>query len=470
MGSVLEREGGFFMRWRTVGRVGVTALVGLLVPVAVAAVGIARATDEIYTPRDATAPPIPINIAPPTYDRGKPTAVVVLGSEGANVADVLAPYEVLAETGGFNVYTVAEQSQPVPLTGGVDLIPDLTFKQLEEHLPGTPDVIVMPQIPEAGEPTAAPIVEWLQQQRANGDPLLVSVCVGAEVLAQAGLLDGRPATSHWLGLIGHRRYYPAVRWQDGVRYVDDGDVITSAGVLSGVDGALRVVERMLGEPAARQAARAVDWPDYSPGGPAPIPRYRLAPADVVGLLSASYRWDRPTMGVLLTDGVGEIELASAFRPYTEFSYLTRPVAVTADGQPIRSRHGLTFVPRADLSTAAPRLDRLVVPGADAARHADANGLSLPERLAPIYLHDQPGFGFDAALRDIARTWDVATAHWVAKTLQYPGTSPQLSGAAWPWILTLRPILIAAAAVGATLIIQFLFRRRRGDIDATTHRS
>ena len=78
------------MRWRTVGRVAVTALVGLLVPVAVAAVGIAGATGEIYTPRDASAPPVPVDIAPATYDRGKPTAVVVLGSEGANVADVLA--------------------------------------------------------------------------------------------------------------------------------------------------------------------------------------------------------------------------------------------------------------------------------------------------------------------------------------------------------------------------------------------
>ena len=78
------------MRWRTVGRVAVTALVGLLVPVAVAAVGIAGATGEIYTPRDASAPPVPVDIAAATYDRGKPTAVVVLGSEGANVADVLA--------------------------------------------------------------------------------------------------------------------------------------------------------------------------------------------------------------------------------------------------------------------------------------------------------------------------------------------------------------------------------------------
>jgi putative intracellular protease/amidase len=393
--------------------------------------------------------------------------VVVLGSAGANAADVLAPYEVLAGTGAFNVYTVAARRGPVPLTGGLDLVPDLTFEQLSDRLPGgTPDVIVVPQLPGAGEPSTAPVVEWLQQQRADGDPLLVSVCTGADVLASAGLLDGRPATSHWLGLIGLRGDHPAVRWQDGVRFVDDGDVITTAGVLSGVDGALRVIERMLGPAAAGQAARAVRWWDYVPGEAAPIPRSRPAPADVVGLLSAGYRWDRPSMGVLLTEGVGEIELASAFRPYTELSYLARPVAVTVDGQPIRSRHGLTFAPRAELDTAAPELDGLVVPGADAARHAAADGLALPARLAPVYLHERPGFAFDGALRDIARTRDVATARWVAKTLQYPTTDPELSGAAWPWALTLRPLLIAVAAVGAAaLTVRLLRRRQRAPVAA-----
>jgi hypothetical protein len=84
----------------------------------------------------------------------------------------------------------------------------------------------------------------------------------------------------------------------------------------------------------------------------------------------------------------------------------------------------------------------VVPGANAARRAVADGLSLPEGLAPVYLHRQPGFAFDAALGDIAGTRDVATARWVAKTLQYP-TDPQLAGPAWPWTLTLRPILLFA---------------------------
>jgi putative intracellular protease/amidase len=403
------------------------------------------------------------SVAAPAHDPGRPTVVILLGPEGANAADVLAPYEVLAATGAFNLYTVAPQRQPVPLTGNLDLIPDLSLAQLDQRLPSGPEVIVVPQLSEVAAglpPSVAPVIAWLQRQRAQGDPLLVSVCVGAQVLAEAGLLDGRPATSHWLGLIGLRRNYPAVRWTDGVTYVDDGDLITTAGVLSGVNGALRVIERMLGQAAAAKAARAVHWPAYSPGGPAPIQRSRPAPPDLVGLLSAGYRWDRPTMGVLLTDGVGETELAAAFRPYTELSYLARPVAVTTDGRPVRSRHGLTFAPRAELAGAAPELDRLVVPGAEVARRAVADGLALPEGLAPVYLHQQPGFAFDGALRDIARTRDVATARWVAKTLQYPTTDPRLAGPAWPWALALRPILLAATTVAAVLGIQFLRRRRR----------
>jgi hypothetical protein len=86
-------------------------------------------------------------------------------------------------------------------------------------------------------------------------------------------------------------------------------------------------------------------------------------------------------------------------------------------------------------------------------------LRCPRGWPPVYLHQRPGFAFDAALGDIARTRDVATARWVAKSLQYPTSDPPLSGPAWPWALTLRPVLLAAAAVAAVLGIQFLGRRR-----------
>jgi transcriptional regulator GlxA family with amidase domain len=151
------------MRWRTVRRVAATVFVGLPAAGAVAAAGIAGATGE------------------------------------ASAVDVLAPYEVLASTGAFNLYTVAPQRQPVPLTGGLDLVPDFGLGQLDQRLPTGPEVIVVPQlseVPSGLPPSVAAIVQWLRRQRAQGDPLLVGVCVGAEVLAKAGLLDGRPATSH----------------------------------------------------------------------------------------------------------------------------------------------------------------------------------------------------------------------------------------------------------------------------------
>jgi transcriptional regulator GlxA family with amidase domain len=195
----------------------------------------------------------------------------------------------------------------VPLTGNLDLVPDLSLGQLGQRLPTGPEVIVVPQLSEVASglpPSLGPVIAWLQRQRAQGDRLLVSVCVGAEVLAEAGLLDGRPVTSHWLGLIGLRRNYPQVGWQDGVTYIDDGDLISTAGVLSGVHGALRVVERLVGPAAAAQAAQAVAWPAYSPGRAAPIQRSRPAPADLVALLSAGYRWDRPTMGSCSPTGLG----------------------------------------------------------------------------------------------------------------------------------------------------------------------
>jgi hypothetical protein len=82
-------------------------------------------------------------VTAPAHDPAKPTAVIVLSLQGTNIADVSAPYEVLADTGAFNLYTIAERREPVPLTGGVDLVPDMSFTQLNDRLRGAPDVIIL---------------------------------------------------------------------------------------------------------------------------------------------------------------------------------------------------------------------------------------------------------------------------------------------------------------------------------------
>jgi putative intracellular protease/amidase len=245
------------------------------------------------------------------HDPAKPTAVVVLGALGAEGADVLAPYEVLAATGRFNLYTVGPARRPVPLIGGLDLMPDLTFDELTGRLGGAvPDLVVVPQLADTGEPTSAPVTDWLRGQAARGTQLL-SICTDAGVLASADLLDGHPATAHWLRLPGLESRYPDVQWVRGQRVVDDGDIVSTAGILSGIDGTLHVVERFFGAGVAADAAAAVGWQHYGTGAPAPVTLGSSLP-DPVAIVNAGYRWNPATIGVVLTEGVGEIELVSVF--------------------------------------------------------------------------------------------------------------------------------------------------------------
>ncbi|KRE21282.1 DJ-1/PfpI family protein [Agromyces sp. Soil535] len=425
-------------------RTVVLVLAALALPAALGAPTVIGTLTALNAPRTDGASPPPALVA---HDPSKPTAVVVVGDRGAVVSDTLAPYEILATTGEFNVYTVASDSHPVPLTGGLDLVPDLTFAGLENLLGGSADVVVVPAMPDVGQPTTKPVTDWLATQ-ANGGALLLSVCNGAGVLASAGLLDGRQATAHWLRIDEFERRYPPVDWVRGTRYVDDGDVISTAGILSGIDGTLRVVERLIGADAAADAAEAIGWPHHHPGGPARMQQADLEASDAVAAFNILFGWDRPTTGVLLTDGVGEIELASVFDTYGQ-SLAFGTVAVGTG--PVRSRHGLTFVPR---TKTADGLDRLVVPGTT--EHAAIAG---PE---PVHPHHAPGFPYDGVLQDLARTTDVATALWTAKVLEYPVDGLALSGPAWPWTETLRPIGLAVLGVLAALGVLALIRggRRR----------
>ncbi|MFI6291172.1 DJ-1/PfpI family protein [Nonomuraea sp. NPDC050790] len=438
----LHHEHRLGTRW--LGRTGVV-LIALMLPAAVSGVNTAGKFAGLYAARaDA------VTVAPAgnqaRHDPAKPTVALVVSGSGANAGDLLGPYEVLAGTGRVNTYVVSPGARLVPLTGGLDLVPDLTFDELDRLLKERGDTLDAVVVPALNHPAELDrIAAWLRGQAAAG-ALAVSVCAGARTLAAAGLLDGRPATSHWWRLPELRADYATVGWVSGRRYVDDGEVITTAGVLSGIDGGLRVLERLVGMDAAGEAARRVHWRHYTPGASGPIPVSSWEPADVaVVALNSSYQVGPSDIGVRLVAGTGELELAAAFASYTEQTMIGRTVAV-GEG-PIRSRHGLTFVPRA---RNAGGLDRLLVPGTAAPRR----------EAGAVYLHTGAEFAFDPVLRDIARTYDVPTARWAAKTLEYPVLDVDLRGSGWPWPAT--TVALALLLVGAALAIGggWVLRRRR----------
>jgi transcriptional regulator GlxA family with amidase domain len=103
------------------------------------------------------------------------------------------------------------------------------------------------------------VVTWIAE-RAKEVETLTSVCTGAMLLGQAGLLDGRRATTHWRSLDWMRQSFPAVTVDDAVHVVEDGRVLTSAGISAGIDLALLVVARYFGEAVGRATARHMEYP------------------------------------------------------------------------------------------------------------------------------------------------------------------------------------------------------------------
>ena len=181
------------------------------------------------------------------------------------VLDFCGPFEVFSvtridqerrreEPSPFEVFLVAEGPGPIVTTGGMKVMPDHTL----ESCP-TLDVLVVPGGWGArAEMKNARLVSWIRE-RAKQVETLTSVCTGSMLLGQAGLLDGRHATTHWGALQWMRDSFPAVTVEDKLHVVEDGHVLTSAGISAGIDMALRVVARYHGESVARNTARTMEY-------------------------------------------------------------------------------------------------------------------------------------------------------------------------------------------------------------------
>lgn len=202
-------------------------------------------TDDTGNPRNALTPPT---------NGGIPVAFLI--SEGAVVIDFAGPWEVFQDVtrigravGGFVLYTVAESTAPIRASGGMQIIPDYTFANAP-----APKIVVIPAQGSASEATK----EWVRKVSRNTD-VTMSVCNGAFLLASTGLLAGRSATAHHSSYRDLAMAYPDITVRRGVRFVEDGNLATAGGLTSGIDLAMRVVERYFGRDIARKTAYAMEY-------------------------------------------------------------------------------------------------------------------------------------------------------------------------------------------------------------------
>ncbi|MFH8793365.1 helix-turn-helix domain-containing protein [Streptomyces sp. NPDC017941] len=178
------------------------------------------------------------------------------------------------------------------------------------------DTVIVPSVPDAcveeGAPLPPGLVEALREAHAAG-ARMVSLCNGAFALAAAGLLDGRRATAHWQHTAQLAARHPRVRVDDSVLYVDDGDVLTSAGLTAGLDLCLHLVRRDLGAHVANQLARRMVVPAHRPGGQAQFIDLSVPATDDAGL-SPVLEWARERLDQPLT--VADLARRAVLSPRT----------------------------------------------------------------------------------------------------------------------------------------------------------
>ena len=180
-------------------------------------------------------------------------------SDGAVVIDFAGPWEVFESTripsrpqndqAAFSLYTVAETPAPIKASSGLKITPDYTFAKAP-----VPKMIVIP----AQHGSSKAMLDWIRESSRQTD-LTMSVCTGAFILAKTGLLAGKPATTHHGSYRTLAMDFPDVQVKRGARFVEAGNLATAGGLSSGIDLALRVVERYFGRQVALDTAYYLEY-------------------------------------------------------------------------------------------------------------------------------------------------------------------------------------------------------------------
>lgn len=185
--------------------------------------------------------------------------VAIVLYEGVELLDWAGPAEVfnVAQTvdgqSGFNVYTVAEKAEPIVSQGFVKVTPQYTFENAPK-----PDIVVFPGGSVRNFQRSHAAMAWAKATASEAE-IAMSVCNGAFVLADSKLLENKNVNTHWTAIRQLRRQVPSATVLENVRFVDNGQIVTTAGISAGIDGALHIVERLMGTQAAKLTAKAMEY-------------------------------------------------------------------------------------------------------------------------------------------------------------------------------------------------------------------
>ncbi|EJL20296.1 DJ-1/PfpI family protein [Brevibacillus sp. BC25] len=182
--------------------------------------------------------------------------------DDVEVLDFAGPFEVFSVTSmendshiPFHVKTVSEKGSMIQTLNGLKVQPDYSFANMPVF-----DILIIPGGIGAREREVhnEQVIKWIREQMQQVE-LMTSVCTGAFLLAKAGLLSGKKATTHWASLDRMEKEFPEVIVQKGVKFVDEGNIVTSAGISAGINMSFHIIKRLVGAEVAEQTAKTMEY-------------------------------------------------------------------------------------------------------------------------------------------------------------------------------------------------------------------
>ena len=327
----------------------------------------------------------------PRLNRDRAVVAVLAYNPSTELTDYVVPYGILAESGVAEVVAVSTGPGAIRMSPALRFEAQATIHAFDARFPEGADYVIVPNIYDGA--IDALILDWIRLQAMRG-AIIVGICDGVPVLANAGLLEGRRATGHWNTIDGLERRHRSTQWLRNRRYVADGNVITTSGVSASIPISVALVEAIGGRAAAEGVAKRLGVTDWSPSHNSE--QFRLTAAGLFTALGNKVLlWRHEALTLQVSPGIDEISVALIADAYAR-TRRSPPYSVAEAEQPVVTRRGLKLIP--DRTPNRPGRAVKMLSGYE----------SLP-----------PAQTLDWALDGIAARYGRRTADFVALTMEYP---------------------------------------------------
>jgi putative intracellular protease/amidase len=321
--------------------------------------------------------------------RQRPVIAIIGINDETETTDYLMPYGILRRSGVADVELVATGPGPVKLYPALTVEPHATVAEFDAQHPQGADYVIVPAMSRDDDPA---VIEWLRKQSAKG-AMVIGVCAGAKVVGEAGLLDGKRATTHWYFVEELREKHPSIRYVRDRRLVVDQGVATTTGITASMPMMLTLIEAIGGREKAAAVGQELGVRQWDARHDTDAFQF-TRPFALAAIANTVAFWNREELGIELTPGVDEVSLALVADAWSR-TYRSRAVTFSSRAGSQRSRNGIWILP-----------DRV------------ASSWSADTRLPAVGTR-QPAGALTETLDEITARYGSRTSRFVAMQLEYP---------------------------------------------------